>query len=287
VFGRLVSSGFHASGAQGRTLDYQYQYLGPFLTENSQLGADGRMGTLGIPESNASRLNNVLIPPGTVTLSSGTGAPVTTTPAVWQHLLAYGPGEEIDPYGVATPNRAGGGLDAEWSFGRGLLRPQASAEFFSEPDPPTGLTGLTQTPYSMTRYRAGLQFDFEPWLAWPLRLGGGLTITDSQNGQTDAKGNAYDLSTQLMDASVEWNAGRPIGAAFGFRRMVAHGQGEVFSALLSPDPGEIWDLMGVGLWYRPTQAVSVDLVSSVGHTVGAPAQSLEVDQNVVRFTVEF
>jgi hypothetical protein len=303
VFGRMVSSGFHASGAQGRTVDYAYQFLGPFLTENSQVSSNGQQGILqgeyvplgggSIPLSNASRLNDVLIPPGVYTTASGSN-PGT----LWQNLMAYGPGEEIDPYGVATPNRAGGGLEAAGLWFNGALAPLISAEDFNELDPVTDAAGGTLAAFSMTRYRGGLTLDLEPMINWPLRLGGGYTMTDSQDGKV-SNGITNAMTTQTMDASVQWNAGKPMGIQAGYRQMAAAGQDETF---VFESGGMTWDIMGVGVWWRPTPAISVDLVSTLGHTVvaaggkGVPSEvsagmpssgNLTWAENLIRATLEF
>ena len=116
AYGRYVSSGFHASGAQGRTVDYNFQISGPFLTENSEFGVGGVSGfffpgSQPIPDSYASRLNAQFIPAGIIAYTPA-GAKINPSNP-WRNLLNYGPGEEIDPYGAATPNRAGGGLEGD------------------------------------------------------------------------------------------------------------------------------------------------------------------------------
>jgi hypothetical protein len=308
VFGRYVSSGFHAAGAQGRTVDYAYQFLGPFLTENSQIGANGTEGLEGngaggiaganIPLSNASRLNDQLIPPGVYTGSSAPGG-------VWQNLLAYGPGEEIDPYGAATPNLAGVGVEATYKFFNGILTPLASAESFQELDPMSSSmgalidpTGNTFTPFSMSRYRGGLMLDLAPMINFPLRVGGGLTMTDAENGQ-QVNGISNNMSTQTTDISLQWNAGHPVGIQAGYRQMMAQGQDETF--VFKPG-GETWDITGLGVWWRPSPTLSVDVTTTLGHTIVAdnPAAvkssvsgnnpesgNLQWTENLVRVTLEF
>jgi hypothetical protein len=300
LFGRYVSSGFHASGAQGRTVDYDYQFLGPFMTEDSQVGANGQLGLEGsllgvanggIPLSNASRLNDQLIPPGVYEYNQAAPG------GVWQNLLPYGPGEEIDPYGVASPNRAGAGVEATYKWFNGALQPLASAEAFQELDPVTDTVGTTLNAFSMTRYRGGLMLDLAPLFNFPLRLGGGVTMTDSQNGQTGANGVANNMSTQTMDASVQWNAGKPVGIQAGYRQMVAQGQDETF--VYGPG-GETWNILGVGVWWRPASDISVDVLTTQGHTIVADdsyptsttshtleSGNLEWSETVARVTMEF
>ncbi|HTA17380.1 MAG TPA: hypothetical protein VK786_06515, partial [bacterium] len=208
---------------------------------------------------------------------------------------AYGPGEEIDPYGAATPNRVGGGIEGTYKFFNGALEPLASAEDFQELDPVTDTLGNTEGVYSMTRYRGGLTVDFEPMIHFPLRLGGGLSMTDSQDGQ-QSNGVTNSMSTQTMDASLQWNAGQPVGFQAGYRRMLAKGQDETF---IFESTGQVWDIMGAGVWWRPSSALSVDLVSTIGHTtvVDNPQPftvtgtlqtgNLAWSQNVIRVTLEF
>jgi len=301
VFGRYVSSGFHASGAQGRTVDYAYQYLGPFMSENSEVGSNGTLGLEGdgagsnlqanVPLSSASRLNDQLIPPGVYINTN----PTYPAGGVWQNLLAYGPGEEIDPYGAATPNREGGGIEGTYKFFSGALVPLASAEASQEQDPVTDTLGTTQAAYSMTRYRAGLTVDFEPMIHFPLRLGGGLSMTDSQDGG-QSNGVTNSMSTQTTDASLQWNAGRPMGIQAGYRHMVAKGQDETF---IFESTGEVWDILGAGIWWRPSSDLSVDIISTIAHTTVAnnpqpftvtgtfQTGNLAWSQNVIRVTLEF
>jgi hypothetical protein len=291
-FGRMVSDDFHASGAQGRSVDYTYQYLGPFLTEQSQVGPNGILGVNGgnIPLSDASRLNDVLIPPGVLPVPNRVGFNMAPAGSIWQNLLAYGPGEEIDPYGAATPNREGGGVDASWKWFDGVLQPTASAEMSSNLDPVTNTAAVFISPFSMSRYRAGLMVDLGPALKWPLRFGGGFTMTSDSNGKQDPAGMNYTMTTQLMDASAQWNAGKPIGMQIGYRHMVATGEDDMFDFNQNGTVSdEIWDVMGAGVWWRPSKTISLDLVTTVGHTT-VPlkvSQNLEVDQNVARLTLEF
>jgi hypothetical protein len=294
AYGRYVSSGFHAAGAQGRTVDYNYQVAGPFLTENSQIGTSGLVGlfpgqpgiatSVIVPESYASRLNNRLIPPGLVTKVPGLGTWVFNP---WRNLIGYGPGEESDAYGAATPNRVGGGLEAAWKFFKGGLAPMASADFMNEIDPVSSTTGTMLPAFSMTRYRGGLTVDLEPWFGWPVRFGGGMTLTNSSDGATDLSGNKYALTTSQTDASLDWRPGKPWGASLGYRKMVANGEDETFVYTAGMD--QVWDIMGAGFWWRPQDQMSLDLNYTQAHTTppGQAASSLQLDQIVARLTMEF
>jgi hypothetical protein len=294
VFGRSVSSGFHAAGAQGRTVDYSYQPLGPFLTEQSNVNAVGGFGLDPFQVQNVSnriklslesQLNDQLIPPGVYDIPNVAPNPVSG--GTWQNLLAYGPGEEIDPYGEATPNRQGFGSELQWGLFNGGLKPMASYESFQQIDDAVDGVGNTLSPFVMNRIRAGLEVDLEPWTAWPVRFGGGYTSTDSSNGQKDALGHAYDLSTTLTDASVELWAGKPLGLAFGYRQMLAKGQDDTMA--LPGSSGTTWDIIAAGGWWRPQPGTTVDLVYSTGHSKSPdlPASDLETDETLLRLTTEF
>jgi|GEM_PF-5062683 hypothetical protein len=287
AYGRYVSSGFSAAGAQGRTVDYNYQVGGPFLTENSQVGAWGSDGLYQsgiVPESYASRLNTKMIPPGVINKTPG-GAGIQFNP--WRYLVGFGPGEESDAYGAATSNRAGGGVEAAWKFFKGGLAPMAGADFFNEIDPVSSTTGTMLPAFSMTRYRGGLTVDLEPWFGWPFRFGGGMTMTNASDAATDLLGNKYTLTTSQTDASLDWRAGKPWGASLGYRKMVADGQDETFVYPAGVD--QVWDIVGAGFWWRPQDQMSLDLNYTQAHTTppGQAAASLELDQIVARLTMEF
>ena len=298
IYGRYVTSGFYSAGAQGRTVDYNYQVGGPFLTENSQLGTNGMVGMFPagnaagiiVPESYESRLNNRLIPPGIIT--TGARGAVFFNP--WRNLIAFGPGEEIDPYGPATPNRMGGGLEGTWKFFKGGLIPLAGADFASEIDPVSGPTADSGTAsaslpaFTMTRYRAGLMVDLQPWFGWAIRFGGGMTLTDSTDGaKGPLMGNTYDLGTNTTEGGLDWRAGQPWGASLGYRHMTAVGQDETF--FFTPGQTQEWDIAGAGFWWRPQDQMSLDLNYTQAHStpLGQAAASLEIDQIVARLTMEF
>jgi hypothetical protein len=286
-FGRMVSNGFYSAGAQGRTEDMRYQYLGPFLSENSQVGAQGEVGVdTAIKASFESRLNDILIPPG-VYSSASAGSPGNT----WANLLPYGFWENIDPYGVATPNRNGFGAEADWKFFSGLLEPKASYESFNEI---SGLNGLK--PFSMTRMRAGLAMDFKPSLGWPIRLLAGYTADDDKNGQTAPSGTAYDLSDTLTDAGMEYNLGNNMGLDLGYRNMAVKGLNSSLPPATtlgafdySQNGGAFWTILGAGLWWKPMETLRFDTTyshQSSGSPSNIKVSGLAYDQIFVRLTLE-
>ena len=287
IFGRSVSPGFHATGAQNRTVDADYQYLGPFLNEQDQLGPDGQLGMdqngtgNRIRLSHASRLNDRLIPPGTYYQGAA------GSPGPWAHLLRYLPGEEIDAYGPATPNRTGFGTELQWPLFSEGLKPMLSYEAFQNSDVVFDNAGNSLAAFSMTRIRAGLELNIEPWTGWPLRFGGGSTTTDSHNGTQDASGKDYALTSSLLDAGIQIGAGRPFGLSLGYRQMSAKGQNE--RLVIPGADGQTWDIEAVGGWWKPAPEMIVDLVYSQGHnaTVGVAGTELEIDQALLRLTVEF
>jgi hypothetical protein len=286
VFGRTVSSGFHAAGAQGRTQDAAYAFLGPFPTENDQLGANGTVGLdpqNNIPVSFATRFNDVLIPPGTYPA----GLTYTVQPQTWQHLLAYNFDESIDPYGAATPNRTGFGAEGDWKFFGGGIRPQASYELFNEIDQVTDLSGQATSPFTMSRMRAGLDFDLKALFKWPFRIGVGYTATTSSNGKQNALGYSYGLNSVLLDGGIEYDISDSMGLNAGYRHMDANGFDDTH--WITYTGGDTWDLLGYGLWWKPMENLRFDAVYSQMFQ-SAPlvtGTALEVDEGMLRLTLEF
>jgi len=294
VFGRSVSAGYHASGAQGRTQDAAYEFLGPFPTENSQVSASGGIGLSGpgspvsadaVPTSYATRFNDVLIPPGE--LWTAPDHSVTAPGGLWQNLLAYNYLENMDPYGVATPDRRGFGASGDWSPFDGLLRLRASYENFREIDSVADTSGAMTAPFTMQRLRAGLNIDLRKRLSLPVSLSAGYTLDDSRNGEADAAGVKYGLDSTLIDSGVEWYFGDKGGLDFGYRHVDANGFNETFD--LQFDKGQTWDVLGYGAFWDFSEDMRLDLVYSQYYE-SAPGYSgtgLETDEGVIRATVKF
>jgi hypothetical protein len=293
LFGRMVSAGFHSAGAQGRTEDAAWQRLGPMLTENSQLGADGKTGLMpGINMSHASRLNDLLLPPGMAIGSTITASSIVTNRGPWVHLLSYFPHEEIDPYGEATPNRSVYGADAKWSFGNGLFKPLVSYEMGANLEPVYDALSNSYAAFTMTRLRGGLELDLAPPLNWPLAFGFGYAATTSSNGTKNALGKDWSLSSTLMDMGLIIGKGHPYGLAAGYRILSFDGYHPAtigFQSLPSPLSKQSWDMLGIGGWWRPMEGTSVDLVYSSGHfdVPDDTLQGWQSEQVVLRLTTEF
>ncbi len=303
VFGRSVDNSFFSPGAQGRTQDHAYEYLGPFAMENSQIAADGKTGLdpsnpPRIPVNYANRLNDRLIPPGAVNKPNlvGTGG------ETWAHLLEYNPLENIDPYGAATPNRTGFGAEAEWKFFKGTIKPKVSYESFSHLTKVIDYSGNLTSPFNMTRMRAGVFVDLKPTLKWPVKFQAGMTADSSNNGKKNLSNIAYDLNSTLMDAGAEWNFVEGMGLTLGYRHLSITGFNETFDIsnqanAIGAEPtdtvnGWNYDLLGYGLWWNPVKDVRFDAVYS--DLSIAPMKftqkaipSLIVSQGVVRMTVFF
>lgn len=278
LFGRTVSSGFFSTGAQGRTIDAGYQYLGPFQHEASQVGPDGNIGIVKLPPNYAGRLNDRLLPPALIYV----GLPATQVLAtLWQHLLPFQPYENIDPYGAATPNRAGYGAEADWKFVRGLIRPRASYEAFQMIDAPAA----TVNAFTMTRMRGGLHFDLKPLTDWGIRFGGGYTMTTTQNGQKSLAGDDFSLTTAQTEAGLEFDFGDSTGITAGYRHLDVKGLADRFSFL----NGYSWDVMGFGTWWKPMDDLRFDALYTrqINQSPNIAGSDFEIDQTVLRLTLEF
>jgi hypothetical protein len=283
VFGKSVDNSFDSPGAQGRTVDEGYQGLGYFLPENSQVAADGtegiqQSGHLGaastIPIGFASRLNTVLIPPGT-------GGP-------WSHLLNYSPVDNLDPYGDATPNRSGYGVDGQWKLFKDFLIPSVSYESDKElSNVFDRRTGAMTTPFTMTRMRAGIVFDFKPLLGWPIRLEGGYTMDSAANGANDIFGKTYGLNSVLMEGGATWDLNDTMGLQAGYRHLDVNGFNETFTVF--PGYGLAQDILGYGMWWLPVKDMRMDIMfdQMYSSTTLSPSLGFEAEEGLLRVEIYF
>ncbi len=278
-FGRAVANSFHSAGAQGRTQDMNYAPLGPFLTDNSFVNADGTQGwpnagAVVVPNAPETRLNAVLLPPG---MMVGTAAG-----SLFQHLLPYSFTEMLSPYGQATPNRVGGGLDGEGNFLNGAVKPAGTYETYSQIDSPGG----TLSPFALQRMRGGVTFDLEPAFGWPLSFGGGMTMDQSSNGQKTPTGRDYTLTVNTTDVGGRWKILKDLAFLSGWRHTEAKGLSDAFAF---PVDGRVWDMIGNGISWDLQQGVMFEALFSqiLRIDTNVPRTGLEVDQIYMRASFEF
>ncbi len=163
-------------------------YGGPFGTGTTAISLNPEFFT---------QYNNVILATNqhatinTASLSQPGGVYLTYDPAVNNSL----------PYGDATPNRAGGALDYQGSFGGGFLKPRIFGSHYQEvvnawyAAPETG----TRT---YNRGGAGFKLDLKS-LGWPVKLEAGLTVEDTRSNSFVAYTSTqvdYGLEYDLTDS---------------------------------------------------------------------------------------
>ena len=210
---RAVSRNYLATAAQTRTELYGKYPLGPFTTENSiynsGTGYYGNVyggGTV-IPESN---FDNGFLPP---VLFDALGANTVNAPmGTDAALLPYDPLRNTSrPYGLATPNRAGYGLDVELAPWDRTLVLSGGWEGLVEPEAPSNRSAL-----AFTDLRAGATLDLKPRVGWPLSLGGGYALRDMRGGR-------LAFSAAQVDLGLDWQATPSTKLMLGAQHIDANG----------------------------------------------------------------
>ncbi|MES2202005.1 MAG: hypothetical protein V4498_07135 [candidate division FCPU426 bacterium] len=245
---RDVSAGFFSTPAQGRTQDAEYLPLGPFLTENSlyrpnTTAIGPQYGGIGVPEPPESHFNANIVPPQ---VKQGGTYSVFQVP----YDLRM---NAISPYGLATPNRQGARLDANFTLLRESWKLMAMADMANEKSPSHGSALL-----HYTAWRAGTVFDLEPLIAWPLSFNLGFSAGDMRDGDKVA------FSSALLDLGADWKAMKNLVLSVGGRHLDYNG---TIPYLGSADPtlfafgymavNQAYDIGGIGIKWMLGDDVNV------------------------------
>jgi hypothetical protein len=208
AMGRNVDQRFYSPAAQSRTENPEFFPLGPFITENSLYNPSNTVtgapyGNIGsVPNAPESFLNAGIVP--SQVLSGG---------------LAYAYRVPFDyrinassPYGLATPNRQGGGLEGSLNLFKKSLVVSAMGDFATE------LAGVSQAAaVTFMVYRAGATYDLQPILGWPLSFGGGYTSNDLRNGGMVA------FTSTLVDLGIDYQLSKSVLWSLGGRHIDYNG----------------------------------------------------------------
>ncbi len=304
LYGRSVTSGYHAAGAQVRTQDANYDYLGPLLTEITQVNTTGAVGIgLGLPRSPEPVWNWVgLIAPGTLYRTTTLNYQYA---GVFSHLVPYNFLNDISPYGMATPNRQGFGADGELKILGGLFVPKAGFDMATNIDPvPVSPTSkfwnvdnlgntfaATALPFTYQRIGAGLDINFS--LGWPVKLTGGYTINSTKNGQdswildTSGKRLQFGINSTLLQGGFEVHPNEKLTVAAGYQHVDANGFSDVLK--VSTFKGVSFDQMAYSVFWNITDFARVDIVyeTLLFAALELPNSTFEADFGMIRFQVDF
>ncbi len=291
LFGRAVSNGYHAAGAQGRTQDSRYELLGPLLTETSYVRGDSYIGFPEVPQPPQSRWNTHFVPPSVYRKDAGNNLFATGS---FGHLLPYNFLANMSPYGQATPNRQGFGTEAELRLWGRLLVPKASYEMASESDgvpDAANNTTIAIKPFTFQQIRAGLDINFHAF--WDWKLTGGWTFNDTRNGDVsklkDMNGNfvAYALTSNLYEAGLELKTSETLAWSVGHRHLLAVGLSEAELVSRLKEVG--YDSLAYGVRWDITPVARFDMLYETFwfSNPEAPLQEYDGDAGILRMSVVY
>jgi hypothetical protein len=306
AYGRSVSNSFHAAGAQVRTEDANYEFLSPLIGEMTQVSNIGQWGVgLGLPKAPEQALNGLgIIAPGSL-YTQVSPSKTYQYAGAWSHLLPYNMLNDISPYGMATPNRTGFGVEAEAKIFGGILVPKAVFDMATAssatPVSPTSKFWVTDNlgntftymadPMSYQRVGAGLDVNFR--LFWKVKVSGGYTLRDTRNGQNsfvlDSSGQKkpFVLTSSLLQGGVEVHNDEGVGVAVGYQHLDANGFSDVIK--VSTLNGTTWDQYAYCVWWYITENARVDILyeNMLVNSPGVLNSDFQADQGLVRFQVKF
>lgn len=202
-----VNKDFVSAPAQGHTWDPNLSPMGPLETENSLYDpmSDG-FSDLRAPRPPETIYNRRILPPAYWYVNGTTVSPSSAR-------LPYDPAvNAMDPYGLATPNRAryGGSLDVT-PFGEGAI---ISADY----DLAAQIEGTgTRAVETYTRMGIGSKIDLQKVLSWPFRLSGSYGVESTRN----ADWVAFDSGK--LQGGIEYDAWEGGTLQFGWRHLDFNG----------------------------------------------------------------
>ena len=198
LHGLYVEETFINYAAQTRAQDTQREASGEYATANNLYNP--KTGDYSLSTVNNlffNRYNNVVV----ATNQGPSGGLVTNKfgmqPAAL--LLTYGVLQQSLPYGLATPNRSGGGVEYKGSWMNGFLQPRATMGSYQEIYTAWNVPQATG-PRKYLRGGGGLKVDFAPTFGLPLDLQAGVIVEDTRSDSFVAFTSTrigYDLHWQL------------------------------------------------------------------------------------------
>ncbi len=307
AYGRAAGSGFHAAGAQMRTQDANYEFLTPLLTEVSQMNGTGGFGmvTQGLPPDAGPIWNGILLPPGVVIYKTTPAAQIGYHYAgVFSHLLPYNYLNEVAPYGMASPNRQGYGLDADLKFFDGVLKVKAIYDSANHVEavsvsPTSALwqtaniaSTITAKPaanaFTFTRMGVGAEVNFK--LLLPVTVSGGYTMNESKNGQNswvrDTPTSAFipfGITSTLLQAGLAVKPNDAVTVAVGMQSLAAKGFSD--QVVVLDRKGTTYDQFAYSVFWTISDITRIDLLyeNLIVRTPETLLGDYQVDSGLIRF----
>ena len=223
LYGLYTDERFINYAAQTRTqFDPAQGQWGQIPTGNNLLDPHvGGYGLLSAPNQFFTQFNPIIF-----ATSQGAYLPLPSAKNQQQlggFYLQPGERNRALPYGWATPNRAGYGVDAEYSFLDGALKPRLLYGSYSEPYQAYYLPQYGPRYY--TRYGVGGKLDLTPLTGLPLILSGGwmdeATGISTVNPYFATSGNTYVVQTG--DFGLDWQALKGVHLLLGWEQNSAYG----------------------------------------------------------------
>ncbi|MES2202461.1 MAG: hypothetical protein V4498_09430, partial [candidate division FCPU426 bacterium] len=314
---RSVSAGYHAAGAQTRTQDANFEFLGPLMTEITQVGVAPGGGTFGVGLGMAPSPEPVWNSYGIIAPGSFLKAPTLVYAGVFSHLLPYNYLNDISPYGMATPDRNGFGLDGQLNLLGGVLVAKGGFDMANNNETVlvqkpsriwavdnagnTAMPTAVTLPFSYQAIRIGADVNLK--FKWPVKVTLGWTGHDTRNGdlswRVDAQGNPipYALTSQLLQAGLELHLNPKLAFAVGYQHsdaigftdtITAYGYKAIGNAAVVL-PGVTYDQVAYSVYWYITDAARVDLLYE--NLIFSATDSLsgrwEADSGLIRFQIDF
>jgi hypothetical protein len=275
------------------------------MTEVTQVNGVGTVGVraLGLPQDPEPVWNWMgLMPPGMLANYSNKSFVFA---GQFSHLMPYNYLNDLSPYGMATPNRQGFGVEGEVKVFGGLFVPKAGFDMASNSSPvpvsPTSRFWITDNlgntfaatanPFSYARMRAGMDVNFK--LFWPVKLSGGWTSNDTRNGQDswvlDSSGKKlpFAMTSTLLQGGIEIHPSDALTFACGYQHVDANGFSDVIK--ISTLQGVLIDQLAYSIYWYITENARVDLLyeTMVQSAPGVLNSEFEADSGLLRFQVKF
>jgi hypothetical protein len=246
--------------AQTRTdLNGGIDFLGTLPTANNLL--DPRSGGYGLSTvTNAyfTRYNNIIFATNQNYIGGGQQRGGVYIPAAVDFRAL--------PYGYATPNRVGGGLEAQLQWLNGGLAPSFFGGTYVEPTVAFAYKSLYPNDASQrtyTRFGGGLNLDFGKFTSIPLALGGGWTY-EATKAVTP---NTIDYGVTCGDVQINWQAFKNVHLIVAWEQTSLYGRDFDFRYLgdMNPDyfiVDRVLTVTAGGLYWTLSKASDLELVYS-------------------------
>lgn len=219
LHGIYVDEKFINYASQTRTHPSTYDVFGEVPTGNNLL--DPREGDYGL--ASVTNLYFTRFNPAIFATNQGRITTLGGTPMQEGGIyLPPGYRNTTLPYGWATPNRAGGGVDGSLSFMDGAFKPRGFYGMYFEP---TRSFYVPRVVGSRTygRMGGGATLDFAPVLGLPLAISGGWEAEDAKAT------SVVSYAVQTGSFGLNWQAFKGVYFVGGWQQTAAYGMDYTFA----------------------------------------------------------